>query len=177
MRKSSWALLGFSALAGGVYESAFLGSAPFPFYYIHPVLPICVMLFMLNRRPAAYVTAYLAGCVIDLMSATSTGWVIGRWLIILLIVDVLSERVTTNRSLYAAVALVVLARVLDRVLWQLSAWANFYVIRQSVPIDRWESLIGVLLIDVMIACIVFMSVTFFTKRFVISIDPRKERYE
>lgn len=177
MRKSSWVLLGAAALAGGIYEATFLGSAPFPFYYIRPVLPLCVMLFMLNRRSAAYVTAFLAGSVIDLLSATASGWVIGRWLIVLLVVDVLSERVTTNRSLYAAMALVVMARVLDRVLWQLLSWVSFYIIRQPIPIDSWRSLVGILMVDMLITILVFVSVTFFTRRFVISVNPRKERYE
>ncbi|MDD5438413.1 MAG: hypothetical protein PHC70_04710 [Patescibacteria group bacterium] len=177
MRKSSWALLGVAALAGGLYEAAFVPAAPFPFYYIRPVLPICVMLFMLNRRSAAYATAVLSGLVLDLLSAAGDGWIIVRWLLVLLVVDALSESVTTNRSLYSALALVVLARVLDRVLWQTTSWLSFYVIKQPVPVESWKSLVGVLIVDAIITTLVFVSVTFFTKRFVISVNPRRERYE
>ncbi len=177
MRKSSWVLLGAAALAGGLYEAAFVSAAPFPFYYIRPVLPLCVMLFMLNRRPAAYLTAALAGIVLDLLLAAGDGWIMVRWLLVLLVVDTLSESVTTNRSLYSALALVVLARVLDRLVWQVTSWLSFYVIRQHVPVESWRSLIGVLVVDAIITALVFVSVTFFTKRFVISINPRKERYE
>jgi cell shape-determining protein MreD len=177
MRKSSWALLGVSAIAGGLYEAAFLPSAPFPFEYIRPVLPFCVMLFMLNRRPAAYVTAFLAGMTIDLLAAAGNGWVIIRWLIVLFVVDSLSERVTTNRSLYAALALVIMARLLDRALWQVIAWLSYYIVKQPIPVESWSNLLGILVVDAFITALIFVSITFFTKRFVISINPRKERYE
>lgn len=177
MRKSSWALLGVAALAAGVYESAFVSSAPWPVYFFRPVLPACVMLFLLNRRTAAYVTAALAGGVISLLSAAPSGWILGRWMIVLLIIDVLSERVATNRSLYAALALVVVARVFDRLLWQIFSWFSLVILHQASPIESWAHLLWVTSVDMLLAALVFIAITLFTKRFVIAINPRKERYE
>lgn len=177
MRKSSWALVCAAALAEGIYESSFIGSAPGIFSYFRPMLPISVMLFLLNRRPAAYAAAIISGLAIDLLSASGAGWHLARYLLVMLAVDVIAVRITTNRSLYSAMALVVLARLTDRIIWQFLTWAYLFLSRQALKAVEWSSLPLTLGFDMLVAAIIFIGVTVFTKRFVISVAARKERYE
>ncbi|MDD2785762.1 MAG: hypothetical protein PHS79_02595 [Patescibacteria group bacterium] len=177
MRKSSWALLCVAAVIGGLYESSFLGSAPDMLDYIKPILPVCVMLFMLNRKSGAYIVAVLSGVVIDMLSPLPGGWTMMRWLVVLLFVDLLSEKITTNRSLYSAVALAVSARILDRVISQLMSWIYPILSGQPLAFEPWARLPGVLIADALIVALIFVSVTIFTKRFVIAVEARRERYE
>lgn len=177
MRRSSWVIVILSAVLAGIYESGFIGSAPPIFVYIRPVVPICVLFLLLDKRPAAYAMAVISGFIIDLMSATSAGFVTGRWLLALLIVDLLASRVTTNRSLYASMALVVVARLLDRILWQILSWFGTYVLNGVYYLEPWYRLLGVFVFDVIFTTLVFISITLFTKRFVISVNAYKGRYE
>ena len=177
MRKSSWVLLGVATLATGIYESAFLGSAPFPFYLLHPILPACVLLLMLNKRLPAYLAVGVAGTLVDLLSAAPAGWVTIRWLCVLLVVDLLSESVATNRSLYAAMALVGSARLLDRVLGQIISWFALIFLHQTIILGSWTAWLGSAIVDQACTAMVFILITLFTKRFVIAINPRQVRYE
>lgn len=177
MRKSSWAIVILSSVVAGIYESGFIGSAPPVFAFIRPIIPICVLFFLLNKRPAAYAMGAISGFIIDLMSATSAGFVTGRWLVSLLLVDLLASKVTTNRSLYASIALVVIARLLDRTLWQLLAWFGTYVLNGTYYLEPWSRLLGVFVFDMLFTTLVFVSITLFTKRFVISVNAYKGRYE
>ncbi|HPN14924.1 MAG TPA: hypothetical protein PLF71_02305 [bacterium] len=177
MRRSSWVIVIISAILAGVYESGFIGSAPSVFAYIRPVVPVGVLFLLLNKRPAAYTLAVIAGLIIDLMSATSAGFVTGRWLLVFLLVDLLASRVTTNRSLYASMALVAAARLLDRTLWQLLSWFGTYVLNGAYYLEPWSRLLGVFVFDIIFTTLVFVSITLFTKRFVISVNAYKGRYE
>jgi len=177
MRKSSWAILAAASVAAGIYESAFLGSAPFPFYYLHPVLPCCVLFFLLNRRLAAYATAGLSGAVIDLMSAGSPGLVTVRWLCVMLMIDLLAEGVATNRSLYASMLLVGAARLADRVLWLMVTWSLHFLFRLDLAMESWTRFLGILGVDLALTALFFVAISLFTKRFVISVSQRHTRYE
>jgi len=177
MRRSSWAILGAASVAAGIYESAFLGSAPFPFCYLHPVLPCCVLFFLLNRRAAAYATAGLSGAVMDLMSAGPPGLVTVRWLCIMLMIDLLAEGVATNRSLYASMLLVGAARLADRVLWLMAAWSLHFLFRLDPVLESWARFLGILSVDLILTATFFVLISLFTKRFVISVSPRRTRYE
>jgi len=145
--------------------------------YIKPILPVCVMLFMLNRKPGAYIVAVLSGVVIDMLSPLQSGWTMMRWFVVLLIVDLLSEKITTNRSLYSAVALALAARVMDRIISQIMSWVYPILSGQTLAFEPWHRLPGVLISDALIVALIFVGVTIFTKRFVIAVEARKERYE
>lgn len=177
MRKSSWVILSAAAVLGGIYESSFLGSAPDILGYVKPILPVCVMLFLLNRKPGAYVAAVLSGVVIGSLSPLPSGWIMMRWLMVLLVIDALSEKVATNRSLYSAIALALTARLLDRILCQLLEWVYPILSGRNFAFEPWHRLPGILISDALIVALIFVGVTIFTKRFVIAVEPRKERYE
>ena len=177
MRLSSWFLVGGSALAAGLIESSFAGSAPFPLSYIRPLLPVVVLLILLNRPQAGFVAAGIAGVISDLLKTDSSAFAVARWLFIAFIADYIAEKVMTNRSLQAAWILTLVARFMDFLLLVFAYWISPIVLRRSIYIESWKDYLFISLFDLIIVTLLFVGFTIFTKRFLVSVPLTKNRYE
>ncbi|MBU2566964.1 hypothetical protein KKG46_05425 [Patescibacteria group bacterium] len=177
MRLSSWFLLSGSALAAGLIESSLAGSAPYPLSHVRPLLPGVVLLILLNRPQAGFVAAGIAGSISDLLKTDSSAFAIARWLMVAFMVDYVSEKVMTNRSLQAAWILTVIARLLDYILLLISYWISPIILQRTLYIETWKDFIVIAFFDLVIVTILFIGFTVFTKRFLISVPLTKNRYE
>ncbi len=178
MRPSSWALVCGTALAYGIYESAFAASVPAPFNYFKPLPAILVLMIMLNRYSAAYLTAALAGMAADLTAAGPSGNLFVRWLLMVCVIDFFSENLVTNRSLFGAVMLVSAATVADGfmvVFGGLVLERLLHVSWYSGDITAW---IMSYVLDLVFVSISFVGLTMFTRRFLVTVSAaRPAKYE
>jgi len=177
MRWTSWILLIITALAAGLYESVFAGSAPWPFFYIHPILPGALLLLLLNKQTPAYVFLAIGGMAVDLMSAVHSGFAVLRFLLVLILIDAVAETVITNKSLYAVLILMLIARLADFILFQLISKLSLIVLQNELS---GESLIDVVYIvgfDIFLAGVMFVAFTLFTRRFLIPIPSVPKKYD
>lgn len=176
MRTSSWIGLGLAAVTAGFYESSLLSSAPFPLNIIKPIFPACIMMMLLNRPTAAYVGVAIAGLIADLLAPVPLGFAAARWLIVLVCADAISERVMTNRSMYAAAILVASARLLDAVLAEAGAFVSKHILERTVAAVAWPMLWQTVAADILMTGMVFLGVTVFTRRFLVSVRSDGSRY-
>jgi len=163
-------------MAGGLYEAAFVGTAPFPVSAIKPVFPACIIFILLNRHKAAYVTMAIGGTIVSLLSPVDTGFLLARWLIVLVCVDAIAERVMTNRSLYAALILVAFARILDSLLIDAVSFMGHYLLERNIYGLPWSMIAETLVADAAIVGLVFVVITLFTRRFLVSVKTADNRY-
>jgi hypothetical protein len=97
----------------GLYEQTLRTFLPAPMNLLFPVFPVLIMLAALNRWRYAYVLAACAGAVADAFAPEYAHFALIEYLLILTALQAVAHAVFTNRSLYAALALVSLARILD----------------------------------------------------------------
>lgn len=102
-----------------VYEATFSTFVPSFWSALHPVL-FCIIISLLRERPwRALAFAALCGGILDAFSIGSMGYAFFELLLITLILWFFSRRVLTNHSLYAGMALVILARGLSALMFML----------------------------------------------------------
>jgi len=176
MRISSYAAVSVAALAAGLYEGSMVGSMPAVFAYIHPVLPVLIMFFLVKRPQAAYLTAGIAGLTVDLISAMPTGFTMARWLIAAFCIDLVSEHVITNRSLYGSWALVLIARLSEIALLGLTYVFFIFVLERELVLHDYRVYIYTVFIDMLMVSLLFLTTSLLTKRFLTFVPFVKGRY-
>ncbi len=108
----------FGGLLAGLYEATVWGFAPVIASGIHPIAP-GIALFVLYEQPeAALVFAGVAGLVTDVLSVDAPYFLLAAYLLIAFGLGLMAKTVFTNRSLYAAIALCLVARACEN-LWVL----------------------------------------------------------
>jgi len=177
MRISSWIMVGAAGVVCGLYETSFAGSAPWPWMFVRLILPVAVMLLLLNRQSVAYVFLALSGITVDLISATNSDFAILRFMLVILIIDTLSELVTTNRSLYAAMILIAAARLINYFLLYLIYYLGGLLSISGLTYESFFQMIYALAFDLIITALLFIGFTLFTRRFLIPIPPVINRYD
>ncbi len=176
MRITSYAAIGSTAVAVGLYEGSMIGSLPMIFTYIHPVLPLLVIFFLLKRPQAAYMMAGISGVVVDLVSATPTGFAASRWLIVAFCVDLVAENVITNRSMYGAWILAFSARLLNLIVLFATYIIYQGVMDKTYILQNNKVYFYTLIADLILVSFLFLGTTVFTKRFLTFIPFVKGRY-
>jgi len=104
-------------LACGVWEVAVTPFLPAAFS-IHPLLPLLVIFVIASGRPRALAAAIAGGVIIDLFQPAFSDGATLRYVLIVLLLDLVSRHWLTNRSIYSAIALAFVGRVFER----FSAW-------------------------------------------------------
>ena len=141
-----------------------------------PVLPFLIFCFLLNRSQAAYLVAGISGFVVDFISATPSGFITARWLLVALIIDFVQNYVITNKSLYGSWLMAVIARIADGILTIMIyivfnfIWGGLFIIEPVI------FQIPILFVDLIVISILFLSVSLLTKRFLTFIPFEKNRY-
>ncbi|MFZ2803892.1 MAG: hypothetical protein WA001_01590 [Patescibacteria group bacterium] len=153
-------------LLAGLFEATTSTLLPSPFSALRPIIPVIVGFIVLQRPESAYAFAVSAGAAMDLFTVGPSTLAFVRLLLIAFAIAVVAERVLTNHSLYAAMALTVLARILDWV-WLFGVQAIVHlegVARAFVP--GWQAALTVLAFDAMIIVVAFIVNHVVFKRFV-----------
>ena len=155
-------LLGIAAAIWDLLFQPFAGS----FFSIEPLLICVVLLLVASGRTKALVTATVGGFVLNLYGFGASDLPILRWILLVLLLDLVLRHVLTNRSLTVAIALALAGRLFER----LSAWIIGNVAYGFGGADYafhfakgWWHVIGWDLIGVSVG---FMCLVIFTKRFV-----------
>ena len=144
----------------GLFEASFRSFFPSPFVHLRPLLPIMVLYVVFGRWERAIWLGFVGGLLIELFGLPRATLAEIRFPLIAWLLAVTSERVFTNASMYAAMAMGLIARSVDT-LW---IWGALRV--QGVPFSAAIDLSAfgqTLAID--LACIValFLLQTLFRK--------------
>lgn len=158
-------------LLAGVWEVAVWPFLP-PFASIRPLLPLAVLTLIASGRSRALVTAASAGLLLDLYSVGTFDLATLRWVGLVLLLDVLARHFLTNRSIYSALALVFIGRLVERASAWLFGELSFRLGRSVYEPHIWGSLGSMLLWDLGLVAIGFVLLAFFTRRFVTFVPHR-----
>jgi len=113
MSLHKYALVALLGLGLGLYEAVTLTFLGGWWASLHPVLPLMVFLIVMERKNYALVCGACAGLAMDLFAVEFSGYALWRLLAIGLLLAFMAQTVLTNRSLYAAAALMAIGRLAD----------------------------------------------------------------
>jgi len=146
------------------------------FSFVLPLIPVAVLLVMHERMLQAIVVSGVASIVLDIFIPESPSFATARLVCIVLFVVFLAQALFTNHSVYVALALTFLARILDRIwLAGLSWWRGWMSIGDVVN-TTWMDARWIFVSDACLVGIVFALTTFLLKRFMIGRLPDAQRY-
>ncbi len=117
-----------------------------------------------------------SGVVVDLISSTPSGFATARWLVVAFCIDLFADNIITNKSMYGAWILVILARCVEFVI--LGGTFVFYefVLERAFITYSINNYLVTLLVDFGLITLLFLGTTVFTKRFLTFIPFIKGRY-
>lgn len=160
-----WVLAIAVGLLAGVWEAGMLPFADAPFS-IRPILPIAVILLVSSSRGKAYAAALAGAAFLDAYGWSPAEMYMLRYVVILFILDLAAERLLTNRSVYAASAMALSARILDIVSASLVGTVGYFIGFSSEPWHLPSNVLWTCLWDMGITAASFLIIAGLTKRFV-----------
>ncbi len=132
----------------------------------YPLLPIAVLLLVSSKRARAFAALAAGGMILDAYRWAQIDVATLRLVLVLLILDAVSNRLLTNRSVYASVVLVWIGRLIDWVgaylLSLIGTWIDPTKYPWHLPVDAW----WVLILDAGSVALGFLLIAGFTRRFV-----------
>lgn len=135
--------------------------------FVHPIVPLLAYLVVVDRPTSALFLGASAGIIIDVLAPEHPTFALGRYLLIAVIIALAARRLFTNQSLYAALALTLIARVLD-VCWQIVArWLTGRFPFSLTAAAAWHDAWRVAVTDVLLVGAGFVVGAFVVKRFVV----------
>lgn len=174
MSPQRWVLLVLFAIGIGLVEATFVTLLPSPWREIRPVLEVSVLLVVVNKPKAALVFAGIAGLMLDVFRVDGPTFVFGRLIIVTSVVSLLAHALLTNRSVYATAALVIFARVFDRVLAGIHAFFGNIFLESGIRVDSIRSFFTTVAWDIALLSACFVLLAMFTRRFLVTV-PRTTR--
>lgn len=169
---SRWFLAALLGLFVGLWEIAVLPFLP-AIFGLKPIIPVLVLLLVGSGRAKAFVTAIATGLVVDIFSVVVFDVSTIRLVGIVFFLDFLAQRLLTNRSLYTALALVLIGRSADfATSWLFSffdSWISSVPFSWSGGANLWMT-VGW---DLLTVGIGFFLIAAFTKRFVTFVHRTK----
>ncbi|MBD3281543.1 hypothetical protein GF391_02240 [Candidatus Uhrbacteria bacterium] len=176
MRTGSYIAVSATAVTLGLYQTSLLGALPSWFVYIQPVLSIVVLFFLLKRPQAGYLLAGISGVVSDLISATPTGFSTARLLLTALVIDFAADFIITNRSVYGAAILIVIARLSEYLFLGVAYYFYIFILERELLLQDVATYAIILGMDLVLITGLFLSTSIFTKRFLTIIPFVKSKY-
>lgn len=160
-----WLLVFIIGILAGLWEVAVVPFLP-PELSFRPLLPLAVLLLVSSVRDRAFGAIIAGGLVIDTYGWAHVDVAALRLTLVLLVLDLVSLRFLTNRSVYASVALVLIGRILDWVgsliLSTLGGWLDPARYPWQLPVEPW----WILAWDAGSVALGFLLLAAFTRRFV-----------
>jgi cell shape-determining protein MreD len=177
MTPRAWIIAVCSALFAALLEASFMPFLPPPWREIRPVMQLIVLLIIVNRPRGALAAAAIAGFVLDIFQVENGAFAFGRFILIAALLLLISESTLTNRSVYATAALILAARLFDRVWMVIASFLGGVLFRTDIRIESWTSFGTTLLWDIGLISVAFICLALFTRRFLITINRSKRRYD
>ena len=160
-----WLVVILVGLLAGLWEVSVVPFLP-PEFAFHPILPIAVFLLVSSTRNRAFVGLIIGASVLDAYGWAHLDVAALRLTLVLLILDAVSHRFLTNRSVYATVTLILLGRVLEWfgsfVLSTMGSWLDPSRYPWHLPVEPW----WILTWDALSVTVGFLLIAAFTRRFV-----------
>lgn len=177
MNVRSWVFVAVASVVVGTFEATFVTLLPAPWREFRPIIDLTVLLIVIDRPRAALVFAALAGLILDAFGLGNGVFAFARFLLVASAVWALSESVITNRSVYASAALVVGARLINRLWIWIAGLAGTGLFRWEIQQEPLSSLVVTILWDLGTVSFVFMLLAFFTRRFLMSVARPNRFYD
>lgn len=156
------------ALAVGIFQSTFSTFLPSPWSSFQPAILILVAFTLRDRLPRAILFAAVAGFVADALSAGDGSASVIRFVCLAVVLSAIAKTTLTNQSLFATLALVVSARIMD---WMMQAFiSSVALLFRADPGPRFPSIAGVggfVVWDAGVVLFVFLIRVILTRRFAI----------
>lgn len=169
-----WIIAAALGLLAGLWEVAVVPFLP-PMLGLRPLLPLAVLMLVSSVRGRAFACLIAGALLLDAYGWAYVDVATIRLSIVLLLLDTVSHRFLTNRSVYASIALILIGRMLD---WTgLVAFSFLSNIIDAgrypwhLPIDPW----WVLVWDALFVGGGFLLLASFTRRFV-TLGPRNRDF-
>jgi hypothetical protein len=175
MSPRGWIIVVLAAIGSALLETCFLPFLPAPWRDIHPILELAALFVVLSSPRGALVFAGIAGIIVDLFRVDAGTFAFGRYIIVTILMIVLSQTVLTNRSVYATGALVIAARLADRLWLSLVQLIGTSLFRLDIRIEPLISFGTTVLWDIGLMTVAFIALALFTRRFLVTIS-RHSRY-
>jgi hypothetical protein len=175
MSPRGWIVVVLSAIVAAFLEACFLPFLPAPWRDIRPILELAALFVVLSSPRGALVFAGIAGILVDLFRIDAGTFAFGRYIVVILLMILLSQTVLTNRSVYATGALVILARLADRVWLMLVQTIGTSLFRLDIRIEPFRSFLTTVAWDIGLMTVAFIALAFFTRRFLVTVS-RNTRY-
>lgn len=144
-------------------DATFIGSLPFGLHRLH-LLPLALIFVLLlsNIRLAAW-WALVGGLVLEVFSFRFFGTYLILLFIILIIIQVLFEKVITNRSIYSIIIISAIVTIVwDLVFLLIDYQAGFVVVTW---LDSFRIISLSLAVNIIAASLVFYIINAFSRRF------------
>lgn len=170
MSRRSWILVFLLAIIVGSFEATFVTLLPSPWREFHPVLNVAVILVIVNRARPALLYSAVAGLVLDTFSQDMGAFALARVLVITFTLWILSESVITNRSVYASIALVIVARLIDKIWILIAHLLGNGLFRWDIQQEPIGSALLTFGWDVAIVGLSFILIASFTRRFLMPVS-------
>ncbi len=137
--------------------------APFAF---RPILPLAVILLVSSSRGKAFAAALAGAAFLDAYGWSPADMYMLRYIIILFVLDLAAERLLTNRSVYAASAMALAARILDLITAAFVGTVGYFIGFSTEPWHIPSHILWTCLWDMGITAAAFLIIASLTKRFV-----------
>jgi hypothetical protein len=176
MRPRAWFLVLALGVIAALYEATVATFLPFPWSAWKPVVFLVSFSIVREAPRRALIYAVVCGILLDAFSVGGSSLMLIRLLVLAVVLWIMSERVLTNHSFYAAVALAFFARVLMQIL--LFAVQGFMRLKNpSVLLSTdWAAIMMTGVWDTVAIGFFFIIHAFVSRRFVTVSPLKQDRY-
>jgi cell shape-determining protein MreD len=166
-----WLAVAFLALLAAVIEVAAVPFLP-SWLAVRPLVAFLVLCVIGSPKPRGVVAAVLGGLVVDAFSYARFDAATFRLVLLVFLIDLVARHWLTNRSLYAALAMAVLARCADWVMGWLVAESAYALTAVAYPPVFWRDPLQTLAWDVALVGVGFLALALFSGRFSLTAIPK-----
>jgi hypothetical protein len=145
----------------GAFEVAFRSFQAPPLSYWFPLFPLAVFCYFKGKSIPALLLLIGGGFVWDLFPLGGTSFAVGGYLLLALGLHFIAKNVITNQSVYSAVALCLVARLLSWIASLALSFAGRILLSHSMLAIEWTTLWHIFVWDSL-----FLAVLFFVDAYI-----------
>jgi len=162
------------AVCAGIFQATVSPFLPEPWASFQPVILLLLSWILRNRQKQAMLFAVIAGFFLDIYSPSMGSIAMVRFLVLAVVLFLISKRILTNQSLYAAIGLDISARGSDWLMQAVySVLTGFFSGAHVFRFPSFGRTLSSFAWDVGIIILVFLIRALFARRFVLpSMRPK-----
>jgi len=164
-------LMSVIGLLLGLYEATAFTFSNGIFSLILPVIPALILLVVREHAEEALVVGAIAGSIIDVFAPEMSNFATARLMLIVLVFTFVARTVLTNHSLYAAIAMTIAARLVDRLWVLLVSWVHGWMSLHALLNLQWPSIWRTAISDACMVSVAFFFLSFLIGRFLLAKRP------